>query len=124
MPEPMYKGERFGRVEVKEVLQDETWFRFDTHGFEIESSEAVYEFRCDCGKQWKEAVRDFKGKRAAKDCGCGIGYQVSASKLVTLLMPVDMLSKVKARAKQMHATDSQFMRDCILAGLEGRIKKS
>ena len=66
--------------------------------------------KCDCGKLFEIAVKDCPGKRAVKDCGCGIGAVLGGEYKANLAvyLPLSMIKEVDDYAnhfklKRMHA---------------------
>lgn len=115
-------GARFGSLKVLSINRNADVERYDGDGVTSTYSETVYEFACDCGKRVRVPAKDFKGKRAVRDCGCGMGYRGVAKELITFHIESDTAGKVRAKAKGMGCTMAQYIRDCLQAGLDGRVK--
>lgn len=59
----------------------------------IERKVWCYVLQCECGKEVVVPRWEFKGKRAVRDCGCGVAIQ-GGSMMVTVSVPRELQKRV------------------------------
>ena len=85
---------------------------------EVYPDSQYFVLKCDCGNEIEVWGKDWKGKRALKDCGCGLSAldQVKAVKCISL--PLVVWQKLKAYANKKGLTASKAISDLIMKGVE------
>lgn len=116
-------GERFGRVTF--VGSDVRKHRyFDEDGLEHAGDRTFYKFKCDCGEKFEVMYVEWRGKRSTPDCGkCGLADRSEGRVTLIVAVKPDTAKKAKDTARGLGVGFSQWMRDCIQAGIDGRIIK-
>ncbi len=114
-------GDRWAKMECIAIINKEhVWY---DGSFQSSAMRDFYIFQCDCGSKPVEVmVAIWKGKRSTPDCGCGISNSDEGKKAVMVAMPVSMARQVELISRNSGGV-SQWVRDCIQAGLDGRIFK-
>lgn len=107
------EGSRWGRVQCIEAGEKE---RVQSGGGVSEvSHESYYLLACDCSpdKPWLVWVSEFQGKRAVRDCGCGIGLARDQTVMLGVSMPKSMADAIDAAAYGRRLNRSQLVRDVL-----------
>lgn len=76
-------------------------------------------FVCQCGKVWEIPARDWKGKRALQDCGCGAG-KAQRKAILSVYVPVKLLDVLDECARGLTAGNRS---EAVTALLQAGINK-
>lgn len=113
---PIQIGARWGRVECTGVKERE-FVEYDEFNMENTGKYDFLQFLCDCGKRFEVRWDLWKGKRAAKDCGCGIALVLEPKFTITVQLPLPMARQARIKAEQAGNGLSQWVRDQIQKGI-------
>src|SRR5678809_617709 len=119
MKPKLEKFDHWACVTVKAVEIQE-YYEYDEYGTTAECTGLCYVLQCDCGKRWTCPVNAWKGKRAIQDCGCGKASTKDRKEALTLFMPATMADKARMTAQARGISLSQWVRDQIQRGIDGR----
>ena len=82
-------GDKWGRVECIDIGQVARVQEFEGGGSDTTYFKA-YTLRCECGNVIEVLVTEWLGKRATKDCGCGISSQDGVSVTMAISVPLSV----------------------------------
>ena len=80
-------GQVWARVKCLRVVDTTREREWEGGGSETFSYKA-YVLQCECGKEFEVLDMEFKGKRATKDCGCGLSREDNTHVVVTVTVPL------------------------------------
>lgn len=93
-------GTRFGRMQCTDIVQKDYYIGESDNGVAVKYPDhAHYIFKCDCGTTVERAEITWKGKRAEKDCGCGLAFQDGMGRGVSCYMPMALITALYVYAK-------------------------
>lgn len=123
MQKKLKEGDKFGRVRFDhQEYKHHVWF--DDDGIENSGYRTFYHFTCDCGNTFSVMYLEWKGQRSTPDCGkCGLADRSEGRVNLIVAVRPDTAAKAKGTARAKGMMFSQWLRDCIQAGIDGRIVK-
>lgn len=92
----IHEGDRWGRLVCVRVQSGKKTILFDGGSEEVPYMAATLE--CECGKEVVVDRDEFKGKRAVRDCGCGLAGEDMGTTNRMVSMPVIMALQVREYA--------------------------
>lgn len=101
----MREGDKWGRLEcTRLIVSHEIETADDGAGGVYETGnswdELKYELQCECGRVVVVRDQEFHGKRAMKDCGCGMGAKDGRSMSRAFTVPQVLSEQLDAYANE------------------------
>ena len=116
---PIIENDRWASIRVVSIEQTKGEETNPITGITVESQVSTFRLLCDCGGEMVYTNRNFPGRRAVRDCGCGMSYKNSDRRIsITLRLPIAQVIALKEVAHQKETPYSQQYTDFIRKGLE------
>lgn len=97
---------------------------FDEDGVSQNVTRTFYIMQCDCGSEPFDIMKfNWKGQKHNPDCGCGLADMSEGRVSLIVQVTPALAMKVKLESRKRGLKASQFIRSCMIAGVEGRIKE-
>lgn len=117
-------GTKWGRLECIKVEKREDGLKDPDGNIFAEFTFEVYTFQCECGKQFEMTEEAWPGKRAMKDCGCGMSDNDGANVFFNFTGPLAVREAVTAYKKAHGVSFSRACVELLQKGIEHNNKAS
>ena len=111
-------GLRWGRLEAVSSNVEDREIEIQPGWSETHKDAEYFVLKCDCGNEIRIWKNEWKGKKALRDCGCGMAALDGATTTLCVTMPIRTYQTLKGYAGRKGLTISKAITDCVLKGVE------
>lgn len=111
-------GTKWGRLECVKIEKREDGVRDPDGNVFASFVFEMYTFKCECGKQFEMTEESWPGKRAMKDCGCGLSDNDGAHVFFNFTGPLAIREAVTVYKKKYEVSFSRACVELLQKGIE------
>jgi len=82
-------------------------------GVKMRWKDERFMLQCECGKTWWVWKKDWKGKRAVKDCGCGLAAQEGRRMMLPVLIGTRQIGWLEKYAGEHEVSRAEVVRRAL-----------